>query len=66
MTLTEFRPIFDAVCDDYGMDAEARATAWESCLGGSDGSTYLLRHAEDCYVAVARTKGPWLPCGSCD
>lgn len=61
MTQTEFLPIFRRVCDSYGLSAEARACAWESCIGGAVDSSYLLQLPARIYVALDRTRGPYLP-----
>ena len=57
----EFRPIFDSVCDDYGLSAESRRVAWESCHrvieGG--GHAYLYDYPCNLYRMLAGTKPPY-------
>lgn len=62
MTAAEFRPLFERVCDDYGLSNDAMMVAWYSCwLVANDGSSYLDGYAVRCYTMLDRTRGPWLP-----
>ena len=62
MTAAEFRPVFARVCDEFGLSAEAREVAWESCFStGADGYSYLRKRAVSIYRLLDATRGPFVP-----
>ena len=59
-----FRPVFDSVCDDYGLSAASRAEAWDSChIEDKNGHPYLDPYARDIYRMLAGTRPPYVACG---
>ena len=60
MTAAEFRPLFERVCSEFCLSAEARAVAWEGCFtrqGSSHGK--LHPRAVSIYRQIDGTRGPW-------
>ena len=60
MTAAEFRPLFERVCSEFGLSAEARAVAWDSCHAvAADGTPYIRKSAVSIYRQIDGTRGPW-------
>lgn len=58
MTTAAFRKVFARVMADYGYSAEARRIAWSQCF--NDDSWTQRPNVVRAYIALDRTRGPWV------
>jgi len=59
MTAAELYPLAELAWARYGLSAEARAQAWESCLVYTDeGGEYVCGQAARCYASIAASLRP--------
>lgn len=58
--VSEFRPVFDRVCEHFGVAGKSKEMAWKGCFYPDPDSMYTLKASiVDIYRTLDRTKGPW-------
>ena len=53
MTASEFRPVFERVCDHFGIHGAKRSAVWRLCINEKHHN--LVAGIAPCYAAIARS-----------